>query len=180
MVEFAIVVPLLIVLLCGAIDFGLIFGGYQSMENGVASAARAVSLNNYAYTGSATCTGGPTAATANVVCNVVADLGSLTGVNTSTLQVGVCFVIPGTALSCSGASAPGTSVTDDVVVCAKALMQSTTGLTSVFVSGSYVSTSSRQLMEEPQPSGTTGFQSYNASSTAVVYGGNNIAGLTCT
>ena len=66
-------------------------------------------------------------------------------------------------------------------ICAQATMQSTTGLTSVFVSGSTVSTSSRQLMEEPQPSGPTAFQSYNAStSPAVVYNGVTINGMTCT
>lgn len=179
MLEFGIVVPLLILLLCGIIDFGLIFGGYMSMESGVASAARAISLDAYQYTGSNSCTGGPTAATADAVCNVVASLGSLTGLNQSTLSVGICFLTPGSTPSCGGASATGTSGIDDVLICAQAQMQSTTGLTSVFVSGSKVSTSSRQLMEQPQPSGATAFESYNAGSTAVDYNGQTVPGLTC-
>jgi len=180
MVEFAIAVPLLVLLLCGTIDFGLIFGGDMSLQNGVASAARVISLNQYQYSGSSSCSGGPTAATADAVCNVVASLGSLTGLNINTLAVGICFVTPGSSPSCSGSSATGTSVSDDVVVCAQAAMASTTGLTSVFVSGTTVSTSSRQLMEEPQPSGPTAFESYNASSAKVNYNGRPITGLACT
>lgn len=178
MVEFAIVVPLLILLLCGAIDFGLIFGGYQSMESGVASATRALAVDQYQYSGNL-CSS--TTATGQAVCNVVADLGPLSGLNSSTLAVGICFVAPGSALSCgAGSLTTGTAGVDDVVVCAQAAMQSTTGLTSVFVSGSNASTSSRQLLEEPQPSGASNFGSYNAGSTAVKYNGISIAGLTCT
>jgi len=180
MVEFAIVVPLLILLLCGIIDFGLIFGGDMSMQSGVASSARAISLDNYQYSGSASCSGGPTAATANAVCKVVATLGPLIGLNTSTLSVGICFVTPGSSPSCGGPSATGTSVSNDVEVCAQAALQSTTGLTSIFVSGSTASTSSRQLMEQPQPSGTTAFESYNSTSTQVTYNGTAIPGMTCT
>jgi len=180
MVEFAIVVPLLILLLCGIIDFGLIFGGDMSMQSGVASSARAISLDNYQYSGSASCSGGPTAATADAVCNVVATLGPLIGLNTSTLRVGICFVTPGSTPSCGGTSATGTSVSDDVEVCAQAALESTTGLTSIFVSGSTASTSSRQLMEQPQPSGTTAFESYNSTSTQVTYNGTAIPGMTCT
>jgi Flp pilus assembly protein TadG len=180
MVEFAIVVPLLILLLCGTLDFGLIFGGYMSMENGVASAARTLSLDANKYSSSTSCSGGATAATADAVCNIVANLGSLTGLNSSTLAVGICFVPPGSTPSCGGASSTGTSVSDDVLVCVRVAMESTTGLTSVFVSGSTVSSSSRQLMEEPQPSAATAFQSYNSSSTAVNYNGKAVPGLTCT
>jgi Flp pilus assembly protein TadG len=179
-VEFAIVVPLLVLLLCGTIDFGLIFGGFQTMESGIDSAARTLSLNSYQYGGSASCSGGPTTATADAVCNVVATLGPLTGMNTSTLKVGICFVAPGSTPSCSGSSAVGTSVSDDVEVCAQAAMQSTTGLTSIFVSGSTVSTSSRVILEEPQPTGPSGFESYNSTSTQVSYNGQAVPGLTCT
>ncbi len=179
MVEFAIVVPLLILLLCGTIDFGLIFGGFQSMQSGIDSATRTLSLDQFQYSGSASCSGGPSAATADAVCNVVGALGPLTGLNTSTLKVGICFVAPGSTPSCSGSSATGTSVSDDVEVCAQAAMQSTTGLTSVFVSGSTVSASSRVLEEEPQPPGPTDFESYNSTSTQVSYNGNAVPGLTC-
>ena len=181
MVEFAIVVPLLILLLCGIIDFGLIFGGDMTLQSGVASSARAISLDQTLYSGSALCTGGPSGSpqTADVVCNVVASLGPLEGLNSNNLSVGICFVAPGATPSCSGQSATGTSVADDVEVCAQAPMQSTTGLTSIFVSGTNVSTSSRQLMEQPQPSSTTAFESYNSTSTQVSYGGKAIPGMTC-
>jgi hypothetical protein len=58
-------------------------------------------------------------------------------------------------------------------------MQSVTGLTSIFVSGTTVSTSSRLLVEEPQPPGATAFQSYNSSSTQVSYNGQAVPGMTC-
>lgn len=184
MVEFAIVVPLLILLLCGIIDFGLMFSGDMSMQSGVASAARAISLDNYTYSGNACSQGGvANTPTADAVCNIVATLGPLVGVNTNTLSVGICFNTPGSTLSCGGTPATGTSVADDVVVCTQAPLESTTGLTSIFVSGTTVYTSSRQLMEQPQPSSTTAFDSYNASSTGssqVSYNGKAIPGLTCT
>jgi Flp pilus assembly protein TadG len=184
MVEFAIVVPLLILLLCGTIDFGLIFNGDMEMQSGIAGATRQLALDNYQFAGTtATCTGGPTPATANAVCNVVASLGSMTGLNSSTLAVGICFAAPGASLSCGGGSPqPGMSVTDDVVVCAQAQMESVTGLTSIFVSGSTVYTSSRLLMEEPQPSNQTAFDSYNNAPTSptVYYNGTAVPGLTCT
>jgi Flp pilus assembly protein TadG len=186
MVEFAIVVPLLLLLLCGTIDFGLIFGGDLSMQSGVASATRAISIDQYQYGGSNTCSStgsSTTTATANAVCSIAASLGSMTGLNPSTLAIGICFVTPGSSPSCGGAAAagnPGTSVLDDVEVCAQAQMESTTGLTSVFVSGSTVSTSSRLLVEEPQPSGATGYDSFNPTSSAVDYNGTDISGMTCT
>jgi Flp pilus assembly protein TadG len=188
MVEFAIILPLLVLLLCGTLDFGLMFGGYTSMESGVASVTRELGLNQYQYSGSASCTGGPgtgaaQTATADAVCNVVESLGSLTGLNTGTLAVGICFVTPGSTPSCSGASAAAASDSNDVEVCAHAGLESTTGLTSIFVSGTTVTTSSRQLVEQPQPSGPTAFQSYNSSdssSTPVMYNGSAVTGLTCT
>ena len=183
LVEFAIVVPLLVLLLCGTLDFGMIFGGYLGMESGVASATRAISLNEYQYTGSGTCAGGPTIATADAVCKVVNSLGSLTGLKSSTVAVGICFVTPGATPSCGSASATGLSDVNDVEVCAQAAMQSTTGLTSIFVSGTTVSTSSRLLMEEPQPSNNaTAFQSYNAAdslTSPVTLNGTTIPGMTC-
>src|SRR6516225_4386972 len=124
MVEFAIVVPLLILLVCGTIDFGLIFGGYQSMENGVASAARVISLDQ--VTPTASCTqGGVQTPTANAVCNVAASLGNLEGLNSNTLSIGICFVAPAPTASCSGPSGPGSSVANDVEICAQATMMST-------------------------------------------------------
>lgn len=178
MVEFAIIVPLLVLLLCGVIDFGLMFGGYSSLESGVASAARNISLDDY-QTASGSCS--PSTATAEAVCSVVASLGSLTGLNKSTLAVGICFVSPGSSASCGGSLTTGTSGSDDVLICAHAALESTTGLTSIFVSGSTVYTSSRQLLEEPQPPGNSpAFGVYNANSTAVLYNGTAIAGLTCT
>jgi Flp pilus assembly protein TadG len=182
LVEFAIVVPLLILLLCGTIDFGLIFGGYMTMESGLASATRAISLNQNEWSGPAnSCTNGPDTGTADAVCNVVATLGSLTGLKASTLAVGICFVTPGSSPSCGGTTpTTGTSDSQDVEVCAQAQMQSTTGLTSVFVSGSTVSTSSRLLLEEPQPPGPTAFENYNSTSTTVDFYGNAVPGLTCT
>lgn len=45
MVEFALILPLLILLLCGIIDFGWIFGNQISMNNASREAARFMAIN---------------------------------------------------------------------------------------------------------------------------------------
>lgn len=45
MVEFALILPLLILLLCGILDFGWIFGNQLTLNNAVREAARNTSIN---------------------------------------------------------------------------------------------------------------------------------------
>ena len=175
--------PLLIALLLALVDFGMIFGSNIVLGNGVSVAARAAALNAYAYSG--TCSGGPSTATADLVCNVANDIGQLPAAKSGTLQVGICFVTPGSTPSCSGQSGTGTSVTQDVEICAKVQSTWVTGPSPSATLGSalsppVLSSSSRQLIEQPQPSGSaTGYSAFNSKSASVTYSGKTIAGMNC-
>lgn len=49
MVEFALVIPILILLLCGVIDFGWIFGNQLMANNASREAARYAAIHYYEY-----------------------------------------------------------------------------------------------------------------------------------
>lgn len=53
MVEFALVIPILILLLCGIIDFGWIFGNQLMASNASREAARYTSIHYYQFTSAA-------------------------------------------------------------------------------------------------------------------------------
>lgn len=181
LVEFALVFPLLVLILLAIVDFGTLFGGYVTLRSGVAAAARSASLGEYAYAGAKTCTGGPNSATAQMVCSVLADVGALTATASSSQQVGICFLAPGASDSaCGGESSAGTSIANDVVVCASATAKSVTGVTTPFINGRQISAMSRLVLEQPQPSGTaTSFDAFTSGSPPVVFGGTTIAGMNC-
>lgn len=180
LVEFALVVPLLVVLLFGLVDFGLVFGGYTQLRASVQASARAASLGDYAYAGPGTCTGGPDMATAGLVCNLASSLLPLMGTASGSLRVGICFVTPGSIPSCDEQTGPGTSLTEDVEVCAEATMHSSTGITAPIIDGRTVSSSNRLVIEQPAPSASTTFGAYNASSDPVTFNGQVISGMKCT
>ena len=167
-------------LIFALIDFGLIFGGYITMRSDVAAGARAASVNDVAYTGSATCTGGPNTATATMVCSIVSGIDPLVGASSNSLAVGICFITPGsTSDNCAAESSAGQSISQDVEVCAQANLKSTTGFTGIFVNGKTFSTSSRLMIEQPQPTGSTSYDAYNSSSLAVLYNGTAVTGMNC-
>lgn len=157
LVEFLLVAPLFFLLLLGMVDFGLIFGGYVTMRGGVEAGARMASVDNY---GTATsCSASDP--TSEMVCTVIARIGSLPGMTASSLQIGI--------------NVPAGAVAgDDVTVCASAQLHSTTGLTAPFIDGRTASTSSTiRLEHNPQ------FGSYGAGSTAVTSGTQTVTGMTC-
>lgn len=178
LVELALVAPVLALFLFGIADFGLIFSGYYVMRNGVQAAARAASVGDYSYSGN--CSGGPSSQTAQMVCNVASLIGQPLGTSAGSLAIGVCFVTPGSSASgCASQSGTGTSLSQDVEICAQASLKSTTGVTSPFLTGRTISTTSRTLIEQPVPSGSTGFGAFNASSASVSYNGVAITGMNC-
>jgi Flp pilus assembly protein TadG len=78
-VEFALVVPVLLLILFGIIDYGLLFGNSLSVKQGVREAARQGVVTNY---GSACTMSWSTAPSANMQklgCTVVDRTGALTG-----------------------------------------------------------------------------------------------------
>ena len=140
LVEFALVLPVFALLLFGLIDFGLIFGSYITMRNGVEAGARNASVSDYALPSGASCSstglsGSKATATANMVCDVVASIGSLQAVTSSGLVVGVTFP--------SGSSLVG----QNVEVCAQGTMKSVTGITGFALNGKHMSSSSTVRLE---------------------------------
>jgi len=74
MVEFALVAPLLLVLIMGIIDFGLGFGSYVQLKNAAREGARYAVVGNPAGSYPADCTGSMTTSVIGHVCIAVNDL----------------------------------------------------------------------------------------------------------
>ena len=130
LVEFAIVVPIFCLLLFAMIDFGLAFQSYLGLRNGVNTGARVASVNQV----DSSCSG----ATNPMICTVQNRIGSLLGVQSGSVQVSVSFP--------NGTS----NVGDPVTVTGKALLRSTTGLTSPFLTNKQIcSTSQIRLEQKP-------------------------------
>lgn len=157
MVEFLLVAPLFFLLLLAMVDFGLIFGGYVTMRGGVEDGARLASVDNYNTT--APCSAPDP--TSEMVCTIIARIGSLPGMTASSLEIGIS--VP------SGAVAG-----DDVTVCASAQLHSTTGLTAPFIDGRTASTSTTIRLEQ-----TPQFGSYQSTSASVTSGSQTVTGMTC-
>jgi len=133
LVEFALILPVFALLLFGLIDFGMVFGGYITVQNGVNAAARAISIDHIS----------PLCSTAAnpALCTVETYINpSQLGVVPGSVKVGLDF--PG------GISGGYTSPNNPVIVCAQATLQSTTGMTSPFLNGRTIYLSSEILLEQ--------------------------------
>src|SRR5579863_1704830 len=132
LVEFVLILPIFALLLFGIVDFGMVFGGYISVQNEVNAAARAVSLDEIA-------SGCPSATWTNpAFCTVMSHINeSPLGVVPNSIKVALYFP--------DGTATQG----HPVVVCAQATLQSTTGLTSPFLRGRTFYTKSQILLEQP-------------------------------
>jgi len=186
MVEFALVLPVFALLLFALVDFGMLFAGYTTMRGGVQSAARLASINQYSYTGSAPCSS--TDPTAQMVCTTMAIIGALPSANTNTIEVGICFISSGDTCATSGTegvSTTGNQCTTtgqycDVEICAQATIRSVTGITSPFLNGKTLSSSSIVRLELGAISSlATSYHAYNSSTPTVSYNGQTVNGLNC-
>jgi Flp pilus assembly protein TadG len=134
LVEFALILPVFALLLFAIVDFGLVFGGYISVQNEVNAAARAVSLNEVA-------SGCPSATWSNpAFCTVMSHITVSPpplGVKANSVHVALYFP--------DGTATQG----HPVIVCVQASLQSTTGLTSPFLNGRTFYTKSQILLEQP-------------------------------
>ncbi|HET9731331.1 MAG TPA: TadE family protein [Acidimicrobiales bacterium] len=156
LVEFALILPIFMVMLMGMIDFGLVFGGYVSLRGGVQAGARLASVNNY-NTGDCS----SPSATTEMVCAIAARVGTnLPGATSSAIKVGIDI----------GGGQPGV---DDVLVCEQTGITSTTGLTSWILSGKTITSESRLRLEQAPD-----FGDFTSGST-VSYGGKTITGMSC-
>ena len=118
-VEFALVAPLLILLLFGIVEFGFVFNDYQSVRQGVRDATRMAVVNNVPN-----CSAGD--ATDDLVCYVEQRIG-LNGDTRVRVDV----------------TAADTTVAGDrgvVKICVQRAIRSVTGMLSPFLNGRYIST----------------------------------------
>ncbi len=134
LVEFALVLPVFVLLLFGLIDFGLVFGGFITLRADVNAAARDISVDQLA----AGC-GGSTA----FYCTAQSAIGSS---------------LPGTSGSPAVAIAfpAGSSVGDPVEVCAETTLESATGLLGFLLDGRHVTVHSEVRLEQA-PTETTSY-----------------------
>ena len=139
MVEFAIVGPVLFLLIFGLIDFGLIFNDYLQVRNGVQSAARAGAVAAF---GNTTCTPSPDPAsteTHKLMCLTK----DRVGLNSSDTRVMVRIedvVDPTNLVPYSDGH--------ELVVCAMYPVNSRTKLLSPFLSGKVITTRVAMRIEQ--------------------------------
>jgi len=156
LVEFVLILPIFALLLFGIIDFGLVFGGFISVQNEVNAAAREVSLGALPPQ----CQTPPNGETP-ALCTI------LQYINTSPLgvkpgQVKVALSYP-----------TGPTVGAPLIVCAQAQLNSTTGLTSPFLNGRSFYTRSEIRVEQSQAT-------YNPLPGGPSYTVSNSNGFVCT
>jgi len=131
LVEFTIVMPILMLLIFGVVEFGLAYSNKISVRQGVREAARQGAVGNFgpAFTTGAPChlTG---AATASVhVKNLMCLAKNEIGIDNAKTRVKVLSGSPDFA-------APGTFAhTDSIVVCAQTPLDSVSGLFAPFLGG---------------------------------------------
>jgi Flp pilus assembly protein TadG len=192
-VEFALILPVFALLLFALVDFGMVFSGYTTMRSGVSASARLASLNEYTYSGSASCSGNTD--TDQMVCTTMSEMGKILAIVPGSIEVGICFTPytgTGGAGSCAAesSSTTGTQSTPtsttyyNVEICAQATMKSTTGLTAPFLNNKILSTTSTNRLELGLGSNATvpvtAYNAYNSSSTSVSYNGTAVKGMNCT
>lgn len=135
MVEFALVLPLLILVVFGVIEFGATFNDYQAVRQGTREAAREGAVGNFGPAVAASChltiSGTlPSEDIQQLMCLTKSQI----GLDASKLRVKVL----------SGdddfASAGAFSKDDSIIVCAQYPLSSVTSLFSPFIGGKYLRT----------------------------------------
>ena len=148
LVEFAFVVPILLLLIFAAIDFGVAYNNQQSLRNAAREAGRRaiVGPSKVAEHG---CAAG------DVACLVKAraDAGDLTGASTWTK---VCFPASASGTDDCPTTNPGAKNIGDVIrICAIYPVDSLTGLLSPFLNNVRLTTRVNLRLEQPWPAANT-------------------------
>jgi Flp pilus assembly protein TadG len=136
LVEFALVLPILALLMFGIIDFGTLYSDYQGLRNGTRDGTRNGAVANWGST--TNCVVGSIASPASkIMCDVKtkAGLGN---------NVRVAIWTPG-----------GWTVGATLRVCAQYAMTSTTGFTSAFLNGKAMTAKVEFRIEYAMPAGNT-------------------------
>jgi len=139
-VELAIVMPLLLLVLFGIIEFGAVFNNYVQLRSGVRNAARQGAVASYSTTSCSLNFGtGSTNPGAGDVKNLMCEVqnsvaGGGLGMGAGQVAVMVAFAPPGL----NGANLAGTAnaqVGNGLVVCAQYPLTSLTGLFAPYLNG---------------------------------------------
>jgi Flp pilus assembly protein TadG len=134
-VEFAFVLPILMVLICGIIDFGTTYNDYQSLRSGVRDGTRDSVVTNYGVTSSCNSgTASPSPAATNVVSKIICHVKDRAGLGYG-VRVGVWA--PG-----------GWTIGASLRVCAQAFASSTTGITGPFLDGKVMTAKVEMRIEQ--------------------------------
>lgn len=134
--EFAIILPVLALLIFGMIDFGLIFNDLLELRQGVRDGARQAAVANF---GSAsTCTGttapaGGSDQAKRLICRTRASI----DLDTSKMRVKVCLRSTAAPTTCSNDTNDYKSANHMIVVCAMYPMSTRTGALA-FMSGKVI------------------------------------------
>ena len=141
-VEFAIIAPILFLLVFGLIDFGFIFNDYLSVRNGVQNGARLGAVANFGTLTPATssCVLTPTApTTSSEAIELMCETKDRIGLNQTNTRVKILTVDPASAgcpSSCTNAYSDG----NEIVVCAQFPVTSRSKILSPFTSGKTITT----------------------------------------
>lgn len=124
LVEFAIVLPVLITIVFGIVEFGFAFNTYLELRSGSREGARLAAVNNECNTSASGCAG-----TADAQRDaLIADTRTrLTGLASSS-DIGVDIIFPGEIAAPDGTTENDDDVGDDVAVCVYYQLDSVTGL----------------------------------------------------
>jgi hypothetical protein len=142
-IEFALIAPLLFLLIMGMIDFGNIYSNQISLRQGVREAARQGTVKNWgssctlnAFTSGMT----PSSDIQNLMCTVKNRIG----------------ITPASNLYTKVLFDPSYGLNNGLIVCAQTQAQSLSGLTSQFISGVFLKTKVEMNVEQAAASETAG------------------------
>ncbi len=143
LVEFALIAPLLMLIVFGVIDFGIAFSNYENVRSGTRDAARMAVVNDVQNAPACTIDGttvtppaDPTT-TADATNALVCDTKNRIGLSSSQTKVRI--------------SITGEAIGDDVVVCASFPVTAVTGLTLPFLGNqTLTSTVTMRLEQAPE------------------------------
>ena len=150
LVEFALIAPILFLLLFGLIDFGFIYNDFLSLRQGVRDGARQGAVANFGSQADCGNGGGTSGVTAGITSQQTLKLICTTrnriGLDTTKMRVAVCLASLTTPSQCSNLSPPFVSGNPDyrdgntLVVCGMYPATSRSGFLKPFLGSGVVTT----------------------------------------